>query len=535
MHGDDEMFCSGDEACSVDLEQPLSTRKVLSQEIVGSRSSASFESSTSFPCAAATMSAAAHQDRFATLTSTRKSPYEAPKHPLRKQRHVSLSPGRKQVWLVRGTRVIGVLALWSFFAVLWMTCFAQESQREHSSDMIRLVRHESIIEGTPMLVLVLISALLLTMLLLVYGLARPQNKASAKLKLDAIETAPLHVESRVMTKSPSRADSSPRHMRKADSPSKFATFRSDSDAEEDGFVSCDEDDVEKAVPLGYCSIVGFLVDERTLPDDAGTRHYELLVEDIHRRCSSVAEISMDQALRLSLGLNFNASAIVQKWREICVWRDAHDMSQERVRCAWLQLSSGTQAVTFPHQDEIAKKAFVARPCALVSRAGEPVSLWLIGANCSCSSAASVEHIEEWSRSVFEYANVWAQSQSQASGRLLGQVQVFDMAGVSLRQMTNPAMQEKFKRALGCGENYVELVSHIYVINASWTFSKLWVLIKKLISPRTASKVTVSTDMPKEFLDTLASESAMMLPELLKKSGHATIAKVQRPPGQQHSV
>jgi len=539
MLSDNETFCSGDEACSVDIEQPLSTHKVLSQELLGSRSSASFESPTVVPRAAATMSVAAQKDRSPTLTSTRKFPlrgYEAPKNPLRKQKHVSLSPGGKQIWLVRGTRVIAVLALWSFFVVLWMTCFAPETQHEHSSDMIRLVRHEHIVNGTPMVVLVLIGALLLTMSLLVYGLARPKDKASVKLKLDAIDPSPLHLESRVATKSPRRADSSSKLVRKADSPSKSVTFRSDSDVEEDGFVSCDEDDLEKAVLPGFCSIVGFLVEEGKLPDDAGARHYELLVEDIHRRCSLVAEISMDQALRLSLGLNFDAPAIVQKWSEICVWRDKHDMSQERARCAWLQLPSVTEAVTFPHQDEIYKKAFVAKPCALVSRSGEPVSLWLIGASSSCTSPpASAEHIDEWSRAVFEYADVWAQTQSHASGRLLGQVQVFDMAGVGLRQMMNSALQEQFKRALGCGGNYVELVSHIYVINASWTFSKLWALIKKLISPRTASKVTVSTDMPKEFLDTLTSESAKMLPELLKTSRHAAFAKVQRPPGQQHSV
>lgn len=173
------------------------------------------------------------------------------------------------------------------------------------------------------------------------------------------------------------------------------------------------------------------------------------------------------------------------------------------------------------------------PCALVSSEGEPISFWFVGTGSAQAASVPIQSIEEWGRSLFEYADVFAKTQSQATGRLLGQIQVFDMGGVGLRQLTNKALQERFKVALGCGANYVELVSHIYVINSSWAFSKVWNMIKPLISPRTASKVTVATDVPRELIDLLTEESAAILPHIMKSSCCRVSSKVQRPPSQRH--
>lgn len=300
----------------------------------------------------------------------------------------------------------------------------------------------------------------------------------------------------------------------------------DSDSDED-FLSCEEDGgCDGETTLGMYSLGGVLVEKAKLPVDADKRDYNALLVDIHARCFMLSDLSLIQALRLALGLNFDAPVIVEKWREVCEWREKYHMAKERDKCLKLQLPSAREAISFPHEQVIYSKAFVVSPCALVARTGEPVTVWFVGSGSPSAASVPISQIEEWGRSVFEYAAAWAEVQSASTGQLLGQVQVFDMAGVGLRQLANTSLHERFKHALGCGGNYVELVSRIYVINASWAFSKTWNVIKPLISPRTASKVIVSTDVPKELFEFLTRDSASKLPGLLRDRRSSD---VQRPP------
>jgi hypothetical protein len=79
--------------------------------------------------------------------------------------------------------------------------------------------------------------------------------------------------------------------------------------------------------------------------------------------------------------------------------------------------------------------------------------------------------------------------------------------------------------LGAGGMYVETISHIYVINSSSIFTAIWKIVKGLITPRTASKITVDSGIPKELLAELGPESAQQLKTVLKKGP----AAVLRPP------
>lgn len=516
MISDDEVFCSGDEACSDDDQQPLGAHKVFSRHPVSAQLAESFEQSISSFSVAATMSAATHHAISPTSAASQQLSTKrevVSNSPQCQQKASTLPLGRAQVHLVGGTCS---LALWSFLIVFWV-CNSMPEQ----SDAVRS-------ETRPFVMLLFIGVLLL-IVLLAYGLVWPHNKpsiksnkSSAKFKMRLVKA--INGSALVTPEvQPVKQSLSPMG---ANSPG------SASDGDNDGFVSCDEfsDCGDIALP-GTRSIVGFLVEKKKLPGDAENRDYAALVMEIHRRCSLVGDLSLDQALRLSLGLDFDATAIVQKWREVCAWRDECGMAKEQARCMKLQLASSTDAVSFPHQDEIYNKAFIVRPCALVSRAGEPVSLWLAGTGLASASSVPLDRVEAWSRSVFEYTHTWAQTQSQATGQLLGQVQVFDMSGVGFRQITNSALHERFKCALGCGANYVELVSHIYVINSSWAFSKVWNIVKPMISKRTSSKVTVASDVPLELIDILTSDSSKMLVQILTASGRTVTSKVQRPPGQ----
>merc|ERR1712183_746450 len=82
----------------------------------------------------------------------------------------------------------------------------------------------------------------------------------------------------------------------------------------------------------------------------------------------------------------------------------------------------------------------------------------------------------WGRTMFEYVDCWLSSQTEATGVLAGHVQVFDLNGLGIWQISSSALVEKLKIALGAGGKYVEVVSHIYVINSSTIFSMAWTVI-----------------------------------------------------------
>merc|ERR1719329_1285083 len=145
-------------------------------------------------------------------------------------------------------------------------------------------------------------------------------------------------------------------------------------------------------------------------------------------------------------MNFDVAAIVSKWTEICAWRKAQQMSKERSRCVQLQMSMPPEPISFPHQTTIYTKAFSVSPCSLITQRGEPVTIWHVGTGSAASSSVPVDKVAEWGRSVFEYTDVWAKSQSEVTGYLLGQIQVFDMAGVGVTHLASTALKERFKVA-----------------------------------------------------------------------------------------
>merc|ERR1711871_1202715 len=171
-------------------------------------------------------------------------------------------------------------------------------------------------------------------------------------------------------------------------------------------------------------------------------------------------------------------------------------------------------------------------CALATPSGEPVTFWHIGsANIAGSQHISAEHCREWSRSAFEYVDCWLHEESERLGRILGHVQVFDLEGIGWRHTTATALHDKLKAVMGAGEFYVESVSHIYVVNASTMFKMIWSAVKPLLPPRTATKITVESGVPKSLEAALGSDSLALLEALRKKTGTkngAVRPQVQRP-------
>lgn len=128
-------------------------------------------------------------------------------------------------------------------------------------------------------------------------------------------------------------------------------------------------------------------------------------------------------------------------------------------------------------------------------------------------------------------------ETERTRRLTGYIQIYNMQGLSLRQVSSKDVAEKLKGALSAGGFYVEAVAHIYVINASRLFSMAWKLVRGFLSPWTASKITVSSDVPPELIAELggqASSAALELRKLLtaaREPGPPMLSAVLRPRGQ----
>eukprot|EP00928_Gymnodinium_smaydae_P042501 TRINITY_DN28607_c0_g2_i1.p1 TRINITY_DN28607_c0_g2~~TRINITY_DN28607_c0_g2_i1.p1 ORF type:complete len:701 (-),score=142.43 TRINITY_DN28607_c0_g2_i1:146-2191(-) len=255
-------------------------------------------------------------------------------------------------------------------------------------------------------------------------------------------------------------------------------------------------------------VMGFWVHERQLPKGWQSQKFEALVHHVCNACGGEGggAPNEEQALRLLLGFNFSAEAAVAKWREVRAWRKLYEMDKERQRMEDDLRQDEDAKVTFPHEEEVYSGFIRASPCALIAADGSPVSVWHVGS--MQAELVSLTEVASWGRHVYEYADLWVQEESRRTGQLLGHIQVFDLHGLTWRQTTSRALIDRFKLALDAGSQYVEVASHIYVINSSSLFSMAWKVVRKLISPWTASKVTVSTGVPTELLEELGVNGSM---------------------------
>eukprot|EP00930_Biecheleria_cincta_P042313 TRINITY_DN29111_c0_g1_i2.p1 TRINITY_DN29111_c0_g1~~TRINITY_DN29111_c0_g1_i2.p1 ORF type:complete len:1114 (-),score=172.68 TRINITY_DN29111_c0_g1_i2:82-3423(-) len=273
------------------------------------------------------------------------------------------------------------------------------------------------------------------------------------------------------------------------------------------------DSETELVPSGMRRVAGFLVLEQQLPPGLGGRDLAGLVAEVRELCLQIAEISDQQALRLVLGMGYDSSAVLRKWREVVAWRQEHDMDEMRLHLAEVMCCSN-KPVRFVHEADVYRKLFLGCPCGFVASNGCPVSVWHGGTvDASTAAGLPIENVEEWSREVFEYADLWISRQSERAGRLLGYVQVYDMQGISFRHVSSKEIATKLKAALGSAGFYVEAVKHIYVINASTPFSIAWKVIRGFITPWTASKITVSSGIPSELIEELGGPSSPAVHDL----------------------
>lgn len=263
-------------------------------------------------------------------------------------------------------------------------------------------------------------------------------------------------------------------------------------------------------------VSGFDVKKSQIPSGAHSASiFDKKIVEVQRKASSFEKISRQSALRLMLGCNLDASLAVSTAQKVMVWRKQHNLAQTR-ESLLAQIRDTSQPIRLPSHVEVGKLVSLS-PCALVAENKCPVSVWHVAtAKSSAMSSVPDSALTGWSRATFEYVDIWLTALTEESGQLAGHIQIFNLSDVSFWMLTNSALVEKLKLVFGAGEFYVEVVSHIYVINTGSLFSMAWSMVKGFISPRTASKISVDSGIPEDLLKVLGPESARKLPGILAR-------------------
>jgi len=270
---------------------------------------------------------------------------------------------------------------------------------------------------------------------------------------------------------------------------------------------------------------GFHVSDAQLPEGILCDDLDALVAKVHADGGGDSCLSRQQALRLLLGCTLEVGTALKKGREVAAWRHRHNMAEVRQQHA--SRLHQAQHVSFVNHEDMCK-VMITNPCAFMTVDGRPMTIWHTGtANASAAAEVQHERLSAWSRSVFEYVDLWVSEQSEKAGCLLGHVHVFNLEGVSVWHLAASAsLSDKLKAAFSAAEYFVESTSHIYVVNASPLFTRLWSGIQGLITPRTASKITVASGVPEELLAQLPPASSVQL--LANMRSPAKDAPVLRP-------
>jgi len=293
----------------------------------------------------------------------------------------------------------------------------------------------------------------------------------------------------------------------------------------------------RPVRKGYVDLLGFHVRAAQVPQDWKIESIEKVVLEVQQVCGQVEPLTTQQALRLALASDLDMKVAMDKYTKICAWRKEYDMPRERelarTKLEGTSIDDPSQApqslaglVQFAHQAEVYSKLLAVSPCVVVTDENEPISIWHFGtANASTASSVPMPHIAAWSRSFFEYIDLWLSTCSESTQTLLGHVHVFDLQGVGFSHVSSSSLKEKLVPAMGMGEYYVEIVNHIYVVNAGTVFTMAWKAIKRLVPERTAAKITVTKGVPEDLRQLLPAAVAPRLNQILERRGEVV---VQRP-------
>lgn len=227
------------------------------------------------------------------------------------------------------------------------------------------------------------------------------------------------------------------------------------------------------------------------------------------------QISEQLAVRLLLGCDFDEELAAKRLIGILRWRKQNQLDELRARLL-AELRVVGERGPFPVYHQEVGELVIVNPCALTCMDGSPVTIWHVGTAKSAAAGKAVSsHLSKWSQSVYEYVDIWISQQTDQTRRMMGHVQIFDLNNVGFWQASSSALLDKLKILLSAGGNYMEAVSHIFVVNSSSVFSIGWKLAKGLVSPRTEAKINVSNAIPEELNTLLGPNSAKMLLDLSK--------------------
>eukprot|EP00750_Incisomonas_marina_P025139 INCI5330.2.p1 GENE.INCI5330.2~~INCI5330.2.p1 ORF type:complete len:334 (+),score=57.36 INCI5330.2:113-1114(+) len=102
-----------------------------------------------------------------------------------------------------------------------------------------------------------------------------------------------------------------------------------------------------------------------------------------------------------------------------------------------------------------------------------------------------------------------------TGRLMGVVQILDLAGLGTKHMDRGFINEYLRSAIAfASERYVEMVYRTLIVNAPWIFSAMWTMCKGFLNEAQRQKVRVCTSGAKSEAELLNYIPKETLPSFL---------------------
>lgn len=170
--------------------------------------------------------------------------------------------------------------------------------------------------------------------------------------------------------------------------------------------------------------------------------------------------------------------------------------------------------TFPHMDEF--KSVYPAGYHKFDRLGRPIYIERVG----CINVNRVEElmdIEELTRlhvQAMEFArcSIFPAASDRCGQPIDQQITIIDLAGLSMKQVT-PAVFKMLSVIAEIDQNhYPELLSRMLIVNAPWSFSAVWAIVKPFLHRRTQKKIEIISKRTNEILLDLIDEDS--LPDFL---------------------
>jgi hypothetical protein len=198
--------------------------------------------------------------------------------------------------------------------------------------------------------------------------------------------------------------------------------------------------------------------------------------------------------RFLRGYQFDVPAATAALNKTLRWRKENKIDEIKEKAVKLE----------PHQFPHYEKMMRVNPQNLhhgEDKQGQPFAMAHLGHSDPGLLAQTISEaaLKEFMIYQLEYQRARIQKLSHEQGLVIRTVRLVDLSGLGSKHL-NPRGLRVLRSVLSLvQDNYPEMISNVYYVNAPWIFSTLWAMVKPWINAATLEKIRILSGDPKEEL------------------------------------